>query len=79
MIFANSGYIEDGWKLEDLINNSEIETIGLGDGLAMGSMKKDDEIQVSLTTWVNSIENSNDGIWKYGMRTWMDELGNTGE
>lgn len=35
VIFVNSGYIEDGGKLEDLINNLEIETIGLSDGLDM--------------------------------------------
>ena len=58
VIFVNSGYIENEGKLEDLINNLEIETIGLSDGLDMKGMKEDDETQVSMTTLVNSIENS---------------------
>lgn len=61
MIFVNSGYIENEGKLEDLINNLEMETIGLSDGLDMEGMKEDDETQVSMTTLVNSIENS--GGW----------------
>lgn len=61
VIFVNSGYIENEGKLEDLINNLEIETIGLSDGLDMKGMKEDDETQVSMTTLVNSIENS--GGW----------------
>lgn len=61
VIFVNSGYIENEGKLEDLINNLEMETIGLSDGLDMEGMKEDDETQVSMTTLVNSIENS--GGW----------------
>lgn len=48
-IFVNSGYIENGGKLEDLINNLEVETIGLSDGLDMEGMKEYDETQVSMT------------------------------
>lgn len=35
VIFVKSGYNENGGKLEDLINNLEIESIGLSNGLGM--------------------------------------------
>ena len=35
VIFVKSGYNENGGKLEDLINNLEIESIGLSNGLDM--------------------------------------------